>query len=36
MNTYSRALRHIDITDVKKKHQQKISEQKMQKKFKTI
>lgn len=33
MNTYSRALRHIDIADVKKKHQQKISEQKIQKRL---
>jgi len=30
MNTYSRALRHIDIKDVKQKHQQKIIEQKIQ------
>lgn len=28
MNTYSRALRHIDIKDVKQKHQQKLIEQK--------
>lgn len=33
MNTYSRALRHIDMADVKKKHQQKISEQKIQKRL---
>jgi len=30
MNTYSRALRHIDMKDVKQKHQQKIIEQKIQ------
>jgi len=33
MNTYSRALRHIDMADVKKKHQQKINEQKIQKRL---
>lgn len=30
MNTYSKALRHINIKDVKQKHQQKIIEQKLQ------
>ena len=30
MNTYSRALRHIDMKDVKQKHQQKLIEQKIQ------
>ena len=30
MNTYSRALRHINIKDVKEKHQQKLIEQKIQ------
>jgi len=30
MNTYSRALRYIDMKDVKQKHQQKIIEQKIQ------
>lgn len=32
MNTYSRALRHINIRDVKQKHQQKIIEQKIKRK----
>jgi len=31
MNTYSRALRHIDIKDVKQKHQQKLIENKIKK-----
>ena len=30
MSTYSKALRHIDMKDVKKKHQQKLIEQKIQ------
>ena len=30
MNIYSRALRHINIEDVKQKHQQKLVEQKLQ------
>jgi phosphoribosylformylglycinamidine (FGAM) synthase PurS component len=30
MNTYSRALRHINMKDVKQKHQQKFIEQKIQ------
>lgn len=30
MNTYSRALKHISMKDVKKKHQQKLIEQKIQ------
>jgi len=30
MNTYSRALRHISMKDVKQKHQQKLIEQKIQ------
>ena len=29
MNIYSRALRHIDIEDVKQKHQEKIVEKKI-------
>ena len=29
MNTYSRALRHINMKDVKQKHQQKLIEQKI-------
>lgn len=31
MNTYSRALRHIDMKDVKQKHQQKLIENKIKK-----
>ena len=30
MNTYSRALKHISMKDVKQKHQQKLIEQKIQ------
>ena len=30
MNTYSKALRHISMTDVKQKHQQKLIEQKIE------
>jgi len=30
MNTYSKALRHISMRDVKQKHQQKLTEQKIQ------
>ena len=30
MNIYSRALRHINIEDVKQKHQQNLVEQKLQ------
>lgn len=30
MNTYSKALRHINMRDVKRRHQQKLNEQKLQ------
>lgn len=33
MSIYSRALKHIDMKDVKKKHQQKLIEQKIQRKI---
>ena len=33
MNTYSKALRHINIEDVKQKHQQKLIEEKRQKRL---
>jgi len=34
MNTYSKALRHISMKDVKQKHQQKLTEQKLQEEVK--
>lgn len=34
MNTYSRALKHISMKDVRQKHQQKLIEQKIQRKIK--